>query len=98
MLCSKPNPTLPLMPGSLPKHRELTRRASESAQRADEKETAAAYVAEAAWREALVGNMNLAKQQAQAALALSTGRDVEAVSAIAPTRSAFRPKRPVTYW
>ena len=34
-------------------------------------------------REALVGNMGLAKQQAQAALALSTGRDVEAVSAIA---------------
>jgi tetratricopeptide (TPR) repeat protein len=40
-------------------------------------------VAEAAWREALVGNMSLAKQQAQAALALSTGRDVEAISAIA---------------
>ncbi len=69
--------------GQFAKARELTRRASESAQRADEKETAAAYVAEAAWREALVGNMNLAKQQAQAALALSTGRDVEAVSAIA---------------
>jgi hypothetical protein len=34
-------------------------------------------------REALVGNMSLAKQQAQAALALSAGRDVEAVSAIA---------------
>ncbi len=30
-----------------------------------------------------MGNMNLAKQQAQAALALSTGRDVEAVSAFA---------------
>ena len=50
---------------------------------ADEKETAAGYQAEAAWREALVGNMSLAKQQAQAALALSTGRDVEAISAIA---------------
>jgi len=34
-------------------------------------------------REALAGNMGLAKQQAQAALALSNGRDVEAVSAIA---------------
>src|SRR4029077_6093230 len=52
-------------------------------QRADEKETAAGYEAEAAVREALVGNISQAKQQAQAALALSTGRDVEAVSAIA---------------
>jgi len=69
--------------GQFSKARELTRRASESAQRADQKETAAGYEAEAAWREALVGNMSVAKQQAQAALALSTGRDVEAISAIA---------------
>jgi eukaryotic-like serine/threonine-protein kinase len=69
--------------GQFSKARELTRRASESAQRADEKETAAGYEAEAAVREALVGNMSQAKQQAQAALALSPGRDVEAVSAIA---------------
>jgi len=69
--------------GQFSKARELTRRASESAQRADEKETAAGYVAESAWREALVGDMSLAKQQAQAALALSTGRDAEAISAFA---------------
>jgi eukaryotic-like serine/threonine-protein kinase len=69
--------------GQFSKARELTRRASDSAQRADEKETAAAYEAEAAVREALAGNTALAKQQAQAGLALSTGRDVEAVSAIA---------------
>ena len=69
--------------GQFSKARELTRRASESAQRADEKETAAGYEAEGAWREALVGNMSQAKQQAQGALALSTGRDVEALSAIA---------------
>jgi len=69
--------------GQFSKARELTRRASESAQRADEKETGAAYEAEAALREALVGDMSQAKQQAQAALALSTGRDVEAISAIA---------------
>jgi len=68
--------------GQFAKSRELTRRAAESAQRADEKETAAGYEAEAAVREALVGNMALAKQQAQAALALSDGRDVEAMSAI----------------
>ncbi len=69
--------------GQFAKARELTRHASDSAQRADEKETAANYEAEAAVREALVANMSLAKQQAQAALALSTGIDVEAMSAIA---------------
>jgi eukaryotic-like serine/threonine-protein kinase len=69
--------------GRFAKARELTRRASDSAQRDDEKESAAGYEAEAAVREALVGNMSQAKQQALAALALSTGRDVEAVSAIA---------------
>jgi tetratricopeptide (TPR) repeat protein len=69
--------------GQFSKARELTRRASGSAQRADEKETAAAYEAEAAVREALVGNMSQAKQGTTAALALSTGRDVEALSAIA---------------
>jgi eukaryotic-like serine/threonine-protein kinase len=69
--------------GQFARARELTRRAADSAQRADEKETSADYEAEAAVREALVGNMALAKQQAQAALALSNGRDVEAIAAIA---------------
>jgi eukaryotic-like serine/threonine-protein kinase len=69
--------------GQFSKARELTRDASNVAQRADEKETAAGYEAECAVREALVGNMSQAKQQAQAALALSTGRDVESISAIA---------------
>jgi serine/threonine protein kinase/Flp pilus assembly protein TadD len=69
--------------GQFSKARELTRRASVSAQHADEKETAAAYEAESAVREALVGNIAPAKQQAQGALALSTGRDVKAISAIA---------------
>jgi serine/threonine protein kinase/Flp pilus assembly protein TadD len=69
--------------GQLAKARELTRRAVDSAQRADEKETAAGYEAEAALREALAGNVALAKQRAQSALALSNGRDVEAVAAIA---------------
>jgi serine/threonine protein kinase/tetratricopeptide (TPR) repeat protein len=69
--------------GQFAKARELTRRASDSAQRADEKETAATYEAAAAVREALVGNVGLAKQQARAALSLSTGRDVEDLSAIA---------------
>ena len=55
--------------------------------RADEKETAAGYEAEAAMRESLVGNMALAKQQAQAALALSNGRDVAGISATALARA-----------
>ena len=68
--------------GEFAKARELMRRAVDSAQRADEKEQAAGYQAYAAVREALVGNMALAKQEAQAALALANGRDVEADSAI----------------
>ena len=68
--------------GQFSKARELTRRAAESAQRADEKETAAGYQAEAALREALVGNLSLSRQQAQVAVALSNGKDVSAISAI----------------
>ena len=41
------------------------------------------YEAGAALREAVVGNTGLARQQAQAALALSDSRDVEAISATA---------------
>jgi serine/threonine protein kinase/Flp pilus assembly protein TadD len=69
--------------GRFTQARELTRRASDSAQRADEQETAAGYKAEAALREALVGNVVLAKQQAQAALTLVDGKDGEAIAAIA---------------
>ena len=69
--------------GELIKARDLTRRAADSAQRADKKETAADYEAKAAVREALVGNIALAKQEAQAALSLENGRDVDGISAIA---------------
>jgi eukaryotic-like serine/threonine-protein kinase len=69
--------------GQYTRAKELTRRAAESAQRADEKETAAAYQAEGALRAALVGDMAFAKQQAEGALALSDGGDVKAMSAIA---------------
>jgi len=73
--------------GQFAKARELTRRAAESARRADEKETAAGYEAKAGVREALAGNMALAKQQAQAALALSNARDVAGMSVIALGRA-----------
>jgi eukaryotic-like serine/threonine-protein kinase len=69
--------------GQFSKARELTRRAVESALRADEKEGAAAHMASAAIREGLVGNMALAKQQAQAAITRSKARDVVAYSAFA---------------
>jgi eukaryotic-like serine/threonine-protein kinase len=69
--------------GQLAKARVLTGRAVEAAQRGDEREAAALYRAEAAVREALVGNAEFAKQQARAALVLSKARDVEALSAIA---------------
>jgi eukaryotic-like serine/threonine-protein kinase len=63
--------------------RELTRRAVESALKADEKEGAAGYMAWAAMREGLAGNMVLARQQAQAAIAASRGRDVVRIAAFA---------------
>jgi len=69
--------------GQFIKARELTRRAAESAKRVDEKEEAVSYEAEAALREALVGNRALARQQARRAVALSNGRDAEAMSAVA---------------
>jgi DNA-binding winged helix-turn-helix (wHTH) protein/tetratricopeptide (TPR) repeat protein len=63
--------------------RQLSGRASEIAARSDKKETMAGYKAEAAVREALAGNFALARQQATGALALSNGRDVTAMSALA---------------
>jgi serine/threonine protein kinase/tetratricopeptide (TPR) repeat protein len=69
--------------GHLMKARELTRRAVASALRTDEKQVAANYQAAAALREALAGNLGLAKSQAQAALALSKGRDTEGIAALA---------------
>jgi len=69
--------------GQFVKARELSRRAADIAQHSDDKETAAGYQALGGVREALAGNMGLARERAQAALALSTGRDVEAISAIA---------------
>jgi eukaryotic-like serine/threonine-protein kinase len=69
--------------GQFVKARELTVRAVASAQRTDEKEVAANYEAEAAVREALAGNEALARQRAKAALAMSSGKDAEAMAALA---------------
>jgi DNA-binding winged helix-turn-helix (wHTH) protein/tetratricopeptide (TPR) repeat protein len=62
--------------------RKLTRRAQDSALRLERKETSAAYQAEAALREALVGNLASAKLQAKNALAVSNEKDVVAISAM----------------
>jgi tetratricopeptide (TPR) repeat protein/predicted Ser/Thr protein kinase len=69
--------------GEFAKSRELTRRAGDSAQRASEKEAAAEYMSHSAVREALAGDIPSAKQDAQAALALTAGRQVEGISAVA---------------
>jgi eukaryotic-like serine/threonine-protein kinase len=69
--------------GQSAKSRDLARRAADSAQRADEKETAAEYQAHAAVRDALAGDMDFAKKQAQAAIALAGTRQSEPLAAIA---------------
>jgi eukaryotic-like serine/threonine-protein kinase len=63
--------------GQLSKARDFTRQAVASALKADEKETAAGYEADAALREALFGNPAEARQRTSAALAFATPRDVE---------------------
>jgi serine/threonine protein kinase len=69
--------------GQLGKAREFSRQAVASAERAQEKETAAGYEAEASLREALFGNAAQARQRAAAALTLSAGRDVQYGAALA---------------
>jgi eukaryotic-like serine/threonine-protein kinase len=69
--------------GKMAKAREFSRQAVTSATRAEEKETAASYEAAAALREAVYGYNAEARQRAAAALALSTGRDVQNEAALA---------------
>jgi serine/threonine protein kinase/tetratricopeptide (TPR) repeat protein len=63
--------------------REISHRAIESAERAGEKEAAAGYESDMAFREAVFGNVKEAEQHAMAALALSSGRDVQYGAALA---------------
>jgi DNA-binding winged helix-turn-helix (wHTH) protein/tetratricopeptide (TPR) repeat protein len=69
--------------GQFAKARKLTQRAVLSAEREDEQEAAADYRAAAALREALVGNMEAARRQAQVALARPQGKNAEAMLALA---------------
>jgi tetratricopeptide (TPR) repeat protein len=69
--------------GRLRKAREFSRRAMDSAERAEEKETAATYFALSALREALFGNADEERQRASLATARSEGRDVRYGAALA---------------
>jgi tetratricopeptide (TPR) repeat protein len=69
--------------GNFGEARELTRRAVDSARRAQEKETAAEYLGHNAVREAIVGSSVVAKEDAQSALSSIKGKHGEGFSAIA---------------
>jgi tetratricopeptide (TPR) repeat protein len=72
--------------GRLTKARDFSRRAVDSAVRADSKETAALWQVNAALREAEFGNATAAKQDVTAALTLAPGRDVKVLAALASAR------------
>ena len=69
--------------GKLKNARELTRRAMNSAEHNDAKETAASYQAESALREVEMGNREEARTEANAAVKLAPNRDVKAMAALA---------------
>jgi serine/threonine protein kinase len=73
--------------GRLNRAREFSRQAVESAGRADARETAAWWQANAALREAEFGNTSRARQNALAALALAPGRDVRSLAVLALARA-----------
>jgi serine/threonine protein kinase/tetratricopeptide (TPR) repeat protein len=78
--------------GRLSKARDFSRRAVESALRADSKEAAALWEVNAALRDAELGNSAYARQGATAALALSPGRDVKVFAALTLARIGDVPR------
>ena len=73
--------------GKLKNAHELTRRAMDSAQHNDAKESAAGYQAAAALREVESGNREQARAEAKAALRLAPNRDVRVMAALALARA-----------
>jgi serine/threonine protein kinase/tetratricopeptide (TPR) repeat protein len=71
--------------GRLKKAREGTQRAVAAAKRDGATESAALWLANGAYREALYGNASAAHQMANGALALSPGRDVRIAAALTLT-------------
>jgi serine/threonine protein kinase/tetratricopeptide (TPR) repeat protein len=69
--------------GRLRESEELTRRAMESAERADKKEISAGFSATSGLREALFGNATDARRRARMAVEHSDGVDVQYASALA---------------
>ncbi len=78
--------------GHLQRARDFSRRAVDSAVRADSKETAGLWRANAALREAEFGNTQAARESASAALALSSGRDDTVMTALALARAGDLPR------
>jgi tetratricopeptide (TPR) repeat protein len=76
--------------GHIAQARELSRRAVESATRADAKETAALWEVNAALREAEFGNVEAAKRGVATALALWRGLDVDTLAALVLARVGER--------
>ena len=81
--------------GRISKARDFSRRAVDSAVRADSKETAALWEVNAALREAELGNTTSANRGVAAALALSTGRDVKVIAALTLARAGVAPRATV---
>jgi len=73
--------------GRLTRARDYSRRASESAVRAGSNETAALWQANAGFREAEFENTAAARQNADAALSLQSGRDVKLLAALTLARA-----------
>jgi eukaryotic-like serine/threonine-protein kinase len=78
--------------GRLPKAREFSRRAVESAVRNDAKESAATWAADAALREAELGNLGPARDGITQALNLAPGRDVQILVAMTLARTGDLPR------
>jgi len=69
--------------GRLRSARDFSRRAIDSAERADEKETASTYAALSGLREALFGNADEARRRVHLAIGQPTGHDVQYAAALA---------------
>jgi eukaryotic-like serine/threonine-protein kinase len=73
--------------GSLGKAREHSRRATDSALRAGQKETAALWLMNAALREVELGNVGHTRRDVRAGLMLASSRDVRVLGALALARA-----------
>jgi eukaryotic-like serine/threonine-protein kinase len=73
--------------GHIAKARELTQRAADSVVRSGSRETAAAYLAKGALRDAEVGDFQEAVKQAEAAMALAPNQETQFLAALAYARA-----------